>query len=212
MFTLCCQKLIRRLIIAGIFIFLFYAVAQALEIAQLPTTKSNGVITTLPGNQYMLCENCPVLTVFNEVALPEAKPPTPPITIKFSNEPMQLGKAEPPEQTVQIVTEEARGKALLTVHFDFNSWHLKGGERKNIRDALSSLKSARALNITGYTCDLGSQTVNDELALRRAKTVASYLRELGIKSEDLSVEGRGKCCYTDPDRRSSNRRGERTNN
>jgi outer membrane protein OmpA-like peptidoglycan-associated protein len=207
MFTLCCQKLIRSLIIAGVFIFLFYAVSHAFEITQLPTPKTNGVITTLPGTQYMLCDNCTVLTVFTDVPPPPKKPPTPSLAMKFSTEPTRIAKAEPPKEPVQVATAE---KPILTVYFDFNSWHLKGVERKKIKDALPSLKSADALKVTGYTCDVGSQPVNDELALRRARAVASYLREVGIKGEDLSVEGRGKCCYTDPDRRSLNRRAEIT--
>jgi outer membrane protein OmpA-like peptidoglycan-associated protein len=215
MFVQCCHRLIRYLIIAGVFIFLFYSVSHALDIAQLPTTKSTGIIATLQGTEYMLCENCPDPTVFKDVPPPAQKPPTPSIAIRFSNEPLQITKAEPSQQPEQVHTGKPAAEVTedqpVTVHFDFNSSNVKGGEREKIKGALSSLKSAAALKVTGYTDDLGSRAVNDELALRRAQAVASYLRELGIKGEDLSVEGRGKCCYTDPRRRSLNRRAEITN-
>ena len=67
---------------------------------------------------------------------------------------------------------------------------------------------ATPLQVTGYTCDLGSQAFNDALALRRAEAVADMLRPHGYTVP--VVTGRGKCDYvsTDAEKRHLNRRVE----
>ncbi len=67
---------------------------------------------------------------------------------------------------------------------------------------------ATPLQVTGYTCDLGSQAINDALALRRAEAVADMLRPHGYIVPVIT--GRGKCDYvsTDAAQRHLNRRVE----
>ena len=64
------------------------------------------------------------------------------------------------------------------------------------------------LQVTGFTCDLGPQKVNDDLALRRARAVADLLEPYGYSVP--VVTGRGKRDYvsTDPAKRYLNRRVE----
>ncbi len=102
----------------------------------------------------------------------------------------------------------ASDKPLLTIYFDISKSRLKGGERKKLQGSLGLLKESLPLEVTGYTCDFGSQEVNDRLASERSQVVASFLAAHGISRKDLAVKGRGKCCYSSPDDRPLNRRVE----
>ena len=46
--------------------------------------------------------------------------------------------------------------------------------------------------VVGHTDTLGSNQLNDELALKRARTVQAKLVERGVKSENIVAVGRGK--------------------
>ena len=45
--------------------------------------------------------------------------------------------------------------------------------------------------IVGHTDNIGKDSYNSELSLKRAKEVKKYLLEEGIYSERLEIEGRG---------------------
>ena len=64
------------------------------------------------------------------------------------------------------------------------------------------------MQITGFTCDLGSQAANDKLAKQRAVVVAELLKDNGFLVS--SVEGKGKQGYISdrPQMRYLNRRVE----
>ena len=47
------------------------------------------------------------------------------------------------------------------------------------------------IRIQGYTDSTGSRAHNEELSLRRARSVRDVLRERGVKSEQMLVEGMG---------------------
>ena len=97
----------------------------------------------------------------------------------------------------------------VTVHFPINSHQLKGGEKIKIRAAQTSLRSSAHISVTGYTCDLGTERYNDLLAMKRAKTVAGFLRTLGVPADRLEISGKGSCCYAS-EARAGNRRVEIT--
>lgn len=64
------------------------------------------------------------------------------------------------------------------------------------------------LQVTGYTCDLGSQKVNDDLALRRARAVADLLIPYGYTVPVIKGKGKQDYVSTDPAKRYLNRRVE----
>lgn len=64
------------------------------------------------------------------------------------------------------------------------------------------------LLITGYTCDLGPQKVNDELALARAGSVAALLKANGFTVAAIFGKGRQDYIVIDPEMRYLNRRVE----
>ena len=86
------------------------------------------------------------------------------------------------------------------------------------RESLDRLLSERAdhtysqVSVTGFTDSVGSDDYNLALSKRRAESVAAYLKAHGLKTDSLTVTGRGKAdpvaSNTTPEGRASNRRVE----
>lgn len=95
------------------------------------------------------------------------------------------------------------------VLFDLSSSRLSGEMEQEILAALEKMADKDTpLQVTGFTCDLGSQQVNDLLALERATVVAELLKFHGFNV--VAVRGKGKQGYvsSDPRMRHLNRRVE----
>ncbi|WP_339925885.1 OmpA family protein [uncultured Cyclobacterium sp.] len=96
----------------------------------------------------------------------------------------------------QIVLEPiGKGKHFIfeNIFFDFDQTVLKN-------TSLSSLKKLHKflldhpkvkLLITGHTDNVGKSSYNSELSLKRAESVKEFLKDLGIDSQRLEIEGRG---------------------
>ncbi|KVV23879.1 hypothetical protein WK78_20670 [Burkholderia cepacia] len=86
------------------------------------------------------------------------------------------------------------------------------------RESLDRLLSERAdhtysqVSVTGFTDSVGSDDYNLALSKRRAESVAAYLKAHGLKTDSLTVSGRGKAdpvaSNATPEGRASNRRVE----
>jgi len=94
------------------------------------------------------------------------------------------------------------------VYFALNSDKLTWREMKKLDQFAAQLNKGTIVDVTGYTCWLGSKKYNNRLALRRAKTVANYLRRKNILVG--LIRAKGKCCYIDLNHPSKNRRVEIT--
>jgi outer membrane protein OmpA-like peptidoglycan-associated protein len=99
----------------------------------------------------------------------------------------------------------------ITVLFGLDSATLSDAEKAKLSSFVKGLDAetrAGDLFVTGYTCDLGSKTHNDALAMKRAEAVEAYIRKAGVRA--IWVTGMGKCCYAtkDPGKRYLNRRVE----
>lgn len=113
-------------------------------------------------------------------------------------------------------TDDAGEKRIRTVHplvspvfFELASSSMAERTEDELLAALEKKTDKNIpLQITGYTCDLGSQQVNDDLAMKRATTVAELLRAHGLRVG--AVLGKGKQGYvsSDPAMRHLNRRVE----
>ena len=79
-------------------------------------------------------------------------------------------------------------KKTVTVLFPLNSARLT----PSAREKLALIPSRARVRVVGYTCDLGTESYNLGLSVRRAVAVASYLERRGIKV--LSITGKGECC------------------
>lgn len=69
--------------------------------------------------------------------------------------------------------------AVLVVHFDLNSSDVTEDEAARIRSAMESMgaKAPGGILVEGFTCDLGPEEFNLELAQRRSASVARVIRE-----------------------------------
>jgi len=87
--------------------------------------------------------------------------------------------------------------------FDFDQTDLKASGKLSLNEVITELnqpdiQSINAIQIVGYTDSVGTQAYNDQLAERRAQTVANYLAQSGVPRNIITAEGRGKCCYIAP--------------
>lgn len=102
-------------------------------------------------------------------------------------------KDHPAEKTIPPVIDIKP----ITIYFDFGKDNLSNNEKNKIDEAIKDIKDL-PVEITGYTCDIGSRKYNNTLALERAKSVAKYLNEMGVKN--VETIGKGKCCYAEKKR------------
>lgn len=109
--------------------------------------------------------------------------------------------------TIQPMMSNPYGKAVI--YFPANRYRLTDSEKDQIKLFLPYLKMAsrdgHMALVQGYTCDLGSKDKNDFLAMERAKAVAGYLEQNGVKIG--GIKGEGKHGYISK-RRELNRRVE----
>ena len=130
---------------------------------------------------------------------------------------LRLSSGEaPPAQTV-AKQSEAKPESNLekgcvscllgAIHFPFDSAEITEKELSRLDELIRGLPGNGVVNLSGYTCDLGTSSHNVGLSLRRAREVASYLKGKGISVG--KVEGLGKCCPVSDDRH-LNRRVEIT--
>jgi len=189
---------------------IFIADAGAYDINRVLMPETVGVIQETASNQYAVCEDCPLSRPLSETEKPVPPPAKPLIAISFSSgTPIEHVKPAEEKHDEARVDEKRPidEKKPITVYFDFDSSSLKGGEKQKLKAAYRDIEG-KELRVVGYTCDLGPQVYNERLAVRRAESVARYLTALGVPEALIKVEGRGKCCYFDPTKRTVNRRVE----
>ena len=176
---------------------------NAAEIHQRPFSYAHEVARAQENDAFVVCSNCPddQLSIL---------PASPNLALRLSS-----GEA-PPVQTVAKQSEVKPASNLEkgcvscllgAIHFPFDSAEITDKERSRLDELIRSLPGSGAVNLSGYTCDLGTSSHNMGLSLRRARGVASYLKERGISVG--KVEGLGKCCPVSDDRH-LNRRVEIT--
>jgi outer membrane protein OmpA-like peptidoglycan-associated protein len=119
------------------------------------------------------------------------------------------GTAKTPtlSNALQAVMSNPYGKAVI--YFPANHYRLTESVKDQINLFLPYLKTVARDGYTalvqGYTCDLGSKGRNDFLAMERAKAVAGYLEQNGVKIR--GIKGEGKYGYISK-KRELNRRVE----
>ena len=102
--------------------------------------------------------------------------------------------AKTPDQinAVQAIMSNSYGKAVI--YFPANHYQLTDSEKDQINLFLPYLKMAardgHMALVKGFTCDLGSKDKNDFLAMERAKAVAGYLEQNGVKIAGIKGEGK----------------------
>jgi len=83
----------------------------------------------------------------------------------------------------------------FTINFLFDSaTELAPGSSETVQQLKTVLATwpAPHLNVVGHTDSAGSEQFNDDLSLRRAKTVAAFLVKAGVPAKEIETAGRGK--------------------
>jgi len=116
----------------------------------------------------------------------------------------------PPERALRLdlsknIHSHQKVERILTIRFSISSWKI-GPDEERVLKGFVRTERPREVDVTGYTCWLGSRKYNQWLALKRAKEVAYRLKNEGVKVR--SVKGKGKCCYIDRKDPAPNRRAE----
>lgn len=153
-------------------------------------------------------------------ALPVAEEPQNAASEQPSVKQVDVQQAElVPEQQdgapIQSAPEELPTK--FVVLFDLDSARLSGEGRKSMEQVIASLNSRSkgeisAVEVHGYTDDIGSFKYNKRLALRRAKSVVSELSKRLQLDAPVTAKADGECCFVssnmDEASRKPNRRVE----
>jgi outer membrane protein OmpA-like peptidoglycan-associated protein len=139
------------------------------------------------------------------VAAPEAEKTFPGLALRIS------GRTAHRQAAAKTIVGVDSNCIIPMVLFARGSAELSEQAIKTLPDSVASCVTRKTpLTVTGYTCDLNTQELNDRLARQRAESVAELLKRHGFTVAE--VRGKGKSGYrtTDPDKRSLNRRVEIT--
>ncbi|WP_158825746.1 OmpA family protein [Mucilaginibacter lacusdianchii] len=102
------------------------------------------------------------------------------------------------KQTVPGATVERQGEGILVkfdsgILFDVNKTDLKSAAQSNLQNLATSLNNNQGTNIliVGHTDNTGSASLNQDLSVRRAQSVKSYLTSNGVTGGRLTTQGKG---------------------
>jgi len=88
------------------------------------------------------------------------------------------------------------GPLRLTLLFGTNAARLTAEHKARLNEAFHQLQSSDRIVIAGRTDDVGSETVNQALALARGLAVRDHLLDLDPDlPARIAIDARGRCCY-----------------
>jgi len=152
------------------------------SICRQPETADFGsVVTSQTSNSFVITPGC------EENRLVAKKPVSLSVLISRNRE-------------SDVANSTPGSRSDVTVLFDLNLAKLDESDRR----LMNQVPSGARVNVTGYTCSIGSEAYNDKLSLRRAEVVANYLRSRGVTIN--ATDGKGECCPVSTTDLSKNRR------
>lgn len=86
----------------------------------------------------------------------------------------------------------------INVLFGLNSYALSESATALINEfakVYCQTNKESMITVDGYTCDLGSDRINNELSLNRANAVKQVLVSSGVPDQKISIKGYGKTLY-----------------
>lgn len=87
----------------------------------------------------------------------------------------------------------------LVLHFGNNSAVLTAAHKALLGNALNDLRRTDRIVIAGRTDDLGSEALNEALALARALAIRDHLLDLAPDlPARIAIDAKGRCCYAAP--------------
>ncbi len=124
----------------------------------------------------------------------------------------QPDDAEPQYDERMVATEVTLSDEAT---FAFDSSELRPAARATLDQIVEEIEEGglvSTLEVYGHTCDIGTESYNQGLSERRARSVVDYLVSRGIDESDIRYEGRGELDPRHPndseENRSRNRRVE----
>jgi peptidoglycan-associated lipoprotein len=120
-----------------------------------------------------------------------------------SDQAKKAGMSAPQKSMEQQSKKEAAaesGMQFADVHFDFDKYNLKEGERMSLNKIAERLKKNESytIKIEGNCDERGTTEYNLALGNRRANAAMNYLVNLGIKKERIKTVSYGKEKPLDP--------------
>ena len=100
----------------------------------------------------------------------------------------------------------------LVIQFDFDSANLQESSKPLLDNLVSAMKTDRLMSlrfkVEGHTDAKGSEAYNQNLSMRRAESVVSYMTDNGIDKRRLEGIGKGfsELLYPDKPQAMENRR------
>jgi outer membrane protein OmpA-like peptidoglycan-associated protein len=87
----------------------------------------------------------------------------------------------------------------LTLHFGTNSAVLTAAHKVLLSNAIGEFRRTDRIVIAGRTDDLGSEPLNEALALARALAIRDHLLDLAPDlPARIAIDAKGLCCYATP--------------
>lgn len=164
--------------------------------------------------RFALCvePGCPARTPKTIATAPNREVPKPATAVvapdvPVATEPPPAAPAAPPSAPIAAATQR------LTLLFALGSATLTAEHKGRLRSALPDLQHSDRIVVAGRTDDLGSEALNQSLALARGLAVRDYLLDIDPQlPARIAIDARGRCCYVAPNddarSRSRNRRVE----
>ena len=83
-------------------------------------------------------------------------------------------------------------KMPKAIYFDFGTADLDMNDRKLLDTVVKHMGNSKRIELTGYTCKIGPDQVNQDLSESRALAVKAYLMQKGIEEDRIAAWGKGK--------------------
>ena len=112
--------------------------------------------------------------------------------------PLEIEKETIEEPTVSEDTKkDLEDLEALISGFPINVTQLNKKQKLELDEKIKILKkhSNWEIDLVGYTCDIGSQEINNRIAKQRAEAVEQYFVANGIQASRINISGQGKQDY-----------------
>lgn len=117
-----------------------------------------------------------------------------PVVVKEAVKPAPVAAAVPPVSDTWKTLLAEKPVTLPGTNFDFDSARLRpaaDAKLNEVAEFAATYKDAK-LDVSGHTCDIGSDAYNLKLSERRAASVKAYLVKRGVAAERIVSSGFGE--------------------
>jgi outer membrane protein OmpA-like peptidoglycan-associated protein len=121
------------------------------------------------------------------------------------------GPEQPKTRSLRNLKPEPRSIDLV-IQFDFDSAKLQESSKPLLDNLVAAMKNDRLMSVRfkveGHTDAKGSEAYNQNLSMRRAESVVTYMADKGIEKERMEGIGKGfsDLLYPDKPQAMENRR------